>query len=383
MQKPTFYEFFAGGGMARAGLDDAWTCRFANDFDARKAASYAANWGDDHLRVGDIHALEAADLPGRADLAWASFPCQDLSLAGNGAGLSGGRSGAFFGFARLIEALGREGRAPRLLALENVTGLLTSHGGADFTTLCGALQKLGYRFGALTMDAAHFLPQSRPRLFIVAIAREVAIPPALLAKQPPAEWASSALVRARNGLPREIARDWIWWRLPPAPVRNIVLRDLIEPAPHDVDWLSPAQVERLVSLMAPVHRAKLAAAGADRGRMVGALYRRTRRDAAGARVQRAEARFDGLAGCLRTPAGGSSRQSILVVEGKQVRARLLSGREAARLMGLPDDYVLPKRYNETYHLVGDGVAVPVVRFLSEHLLTPLGRDERVLTAAAE
>ena len=105
------------------------------------------------MRVGDIHALAAGDLPGRADLAWASFPCQDLSLAGAGAGLSGARSGAFWGFAKLIGGLRAEGRAPKLLALEHVAGLLTSAGGADFTGLCRALQGLGYRFGALTVDA--------------------------------------------------------------------------------------------------------------------------------------------------------------------------------------------------------------------------------------
>jgi DNA (cytosine-5)-methyltransferase 1 len=58
------------------------------------------------------------------------------------------------------------------------------------------------------------------------------------------------------------------------------------------------------------------------------------------KTQRAEVRFDDISGCLRTPAGGSSRQTVLIVEGKQVRSRLLSPREAARLMGVPDDYPL-------------------------------------------
>ena len=383
MPRPTFYEFFAGGGMARAGLDGGWSCLFANDFDCRKAAAYRDNWGGDHLRCGDIHTLSAADLPGRADLAWASFPCQDLSLAGAGAGLSGARSGAFFGFARLIGALREEGRAPKLLALENVAGLLTASGGRDFAALCDTLQKLGYRFGALTIDAVNFLPQSRPRLFIVAIARDAPIPRRLLAETPSLDWSSPALVRAIAALPGVLAADWIWWRLPASPARNLELGDLVEEAPADVDWLPPARVARLLALMAPLHRARLDAVGRDGGRVVGALYRRTRRDSAGARVQRAEVRFDGLAGCLRTPAGGSSRQSILVVEGERVRARLLSGREAARLMGLPEDYRLPARYNAAYHLLGDGVAVPVVRFLAEHLLHPLARAENTRQSAAE
>jgi DNA (cytosine-5)-methyltransferase 1 len=69
-----------------------------------------------------------------------------------------------------------------------------------------------------------------------------------------------------------------------------------------------------------------------------------------------------------------------VVDDGAIRTRLLSPREAARLMGLPDSYVLPKKYNEAYHLAGDGVVVPVVRFLAAHLLEPLlasviGKDE--------
>ena len=78
----TFYEFFAGGGMARAGLGEGWDCLFANDFDKVKTETYRANWGGDHLHQGDVWALTADRLPGRADLAWASSPCQDLSLAG-------------------------------------------------------------------------------------------------------------------------------------------------------------------------------------------------------------------------------------------------------------------------------------------------------------
>jgi DNA (cytosine-5)-methyltransferase 1 len=118
--------------------------------------------------------------------------------------------------------------------------------------------------------------------------------------------------------------------------------------------------------MSPLHRRKV-----ELAKTAGAIYKRTRRDESGRSVQRAEVRFDGISGCLRTPAGGSSRQSILMVEGREIRSRLLSPREAARLMGLPDAYNLPTNYNEAYHLAGDGVAVPVVRFLAQHLLEPL------------
>ncbi len=135
--------------------------------------------------------------------------------------------------------------------------------------------------------------------------------------------------------------------------------------------------------MSEVNLAKVAEAKKAGCQIVGGVYRRTRPDESGFKVQRAEVRFDDIAGCLRTPAGGSSRQSILIVDGKKVRSRLLSPREAARLMGLPDEYKLPPRYNDAYHVCGDGVCVPVVRHISEHILEPILAENRadVLQAA--
>jgi DNA (cytosine-5)-methyltransferase 1 len=357
-----FYEFFAGGGMARLGLGDGWACAFANDFDAVKATTYRANFSDAerHFREGDVWKLSAADLPGHADLAWASSPCQDFSLAGARAGLGGGRSSAFFGFWRLMEALDDEGRAPRLIVIENVVGLLTSRGGADFAALGAALAGRGYRFGALEIDAATVAPQSRPRVFVVA-AREA--PGALTGDSP---FHTRAVRAAAAALPPAAANAWVWWRLASPPPRNADLAAVLEDD-GEVAWHSQAQTERLLSLMGPLHRARLAAV---RGRAVGAVFRRTRQEQ-GRAVQRAEVRFDGLAGCLRTPRGGSSRQAIVVVEGGRVRSRLITPREAARLMGLPDTYRLPGPVTAGLHVAGDGVVVPVVRWLAQELLEPL------------
>lgn len=359
---PTFYEFFAGGGMARVGLGEAWTCAFANDFDPVKSATYRANFpdADAHFHEGDVWKLAVDDLPGRADLAWASSPCQDFSLAGGRAGLAGGRSSAFFGFWRLMEALDDAGRAPRLIAIENVSGLLTSHSGADFAALGTALASRGYRFGALEIDAATVLPQSRPRVFVIA-ARDV---PAGLTGDSP--FHTRAVRTAHAALPVTLAPHWVWWRLAAPPARNTDLAALLEPD-ADVRWHGPAQTARLLDLMGPLHRARLAA---GTGRTVGAVFRRTRKEG-GRSVQRAEVRFDGLAGCLRTPRGGSSRQAIVVVGNGEVRSRLISPREAARLMGLPDSYRLPKTATGALHVAGDGVAVPVVRWLAQALLEPL------------
>jgi DNA (cytosine-5)-methyltransferase 1 len=373
---PSFYEFFAGGGMVRAGLVNAglesgWDCLFANDIDAKKAASYQANWGSDAFRLGDVNALTAADLPGQPDLVWGSFPCQDLSLAGAGAGLQGQRSGAFYPFWRLIEALKAEQRAPKLVAIENVCGAITSRQGQDFQAICQVFAEASYRFGALVINAELFLPQSRPRLFVIGVRDDLAIDADLIAAAPSGPFHTPALRSAIAALPEAVKAKAIWWAAPAPPARWSRFADLIEESPNSVGWHAPEQTQRLIQLMSPANRAKLEQAKAAGRRMVGCVYRRTRTDSDGARQQRAEVRFDDLAGCLRTPAGGSSRQTIILVDGDLVRSRLISARETARLMGLPDSYQLPEGYNDAYHLTGDGVAVPVVRHLAKFLFEPI------------
>ena len=376
----TFYEFFAGGGMVRAGLGAGWTCLLANDFDRRKAGTYRLNWGDDALIVGDVRNIAPDEMPGRPDLVWGSFPCQDLSLAGGGAGLRGDRSGTFWPFIGHIRALCDGGRAPAIVALENVLGTLTSHGGHDFTAICGALKDLGYRFGAIVVDAARFVPQSRPRLFVIALRNDLVRDPSTCGDGPVAPWHTNAVITAVDRRPTASRNDWIWWRMPvPAP-RFARFADLVEETPDSTRWHKTAETTALLSMMSEVNLAKVETAKASGVRMVGTLYKRTRHEH-GIKVQRAEIRFDDVAGCLRTPAGGSSRQSIMVIEGGRVRSRLISARETARLMGLPDTYRLPASYNEAYHLTGDGVVVPVVRHIARHLFEPLlpeGRDAAAL-----
>lgn len=371
-----FYEFFAGGGMARSGLGPTWTCLFANDFDHKKSKVYAANWGDDVLKAADVRSLTTADLPGHADAVWGSFPCQDLSLAGGGAGLKGDRSGTFWPFWNLMKALIKERRAPQIIALENVCGTLTSHGGKDFAAICSAFQQEGYRCGAVVIDAALFVPQSRPRLFVIGVNAEFDIPEGIAGDGPSNLWHTRTLKKAYEQLPAKAKNNWVWWDFAVPAKRNSRFADLIEDKPTGVSWHTAQETRQLLAMMSPINRAKVDEAKRAGRRMVGAIYKRTRHDEDGFKVQRAEIRFDDVAGCLRTPAGGSSRQLIMVVDGSSVKSRLISTRETARLMGLPDEYELPENYNEAYHLTGDGVVVPVVRHLAANVLEPILSGQR-------
>lgn len=367
--------------MARLGLGEDWECLFSNEWCGKKASAYRARHGDEELRVCDVADLTPDDLPGVPTLVWASFPCQDLSLAGNGAGLDGDRSGTFRPFWELMRKMVRCGRHPRLIVLENVVGALTSHSGDDFAVIVGALVEEGYRAGALVMDAVRFLPQSRPRLFIVGVHADTPVPANLTVPQAAEPWHTRSLRSAVRGLPERLQDSWTWWSVPgpSGPVPSFA--DLIEWEPSGVAWHTKAETDHIIGLMSPLHLEKLRKAQRLGKRIVGTVYRRTRPNENGVNAQRAEIRFDQISGCLRTPVGGSSRQTIMIVEGRQIRSRLLSPREAARLMGVPDDYPLPEKYNDAYHLFGDGVAVPVVRWLSTHLLTPIAAATRVMIAA--
>jgi len=377
--------------MARMGLGSDWQCLFANDCDKLKYTTYSNNWAGERFDKRDVALVKAADLDGHADLAWASFPCQDLSQAGAGRGIGdigspeATRSGAVWPFLDIVKSLAGEGRHPTLLTLENVVGLLTANGGSDFRALLGTLSEIGYRYGAVVADASHFVPQSRPRVFVIAVRREVPVPRALLAEIPQSPWHTPTLVRATATLSAGNAADWIWWALGPPPVaRRNHLIDILE-LDEGADWNSDETTANLVGMMSTPQLERLAAAKAAGRKLVGSLYLRMRPSIDGSRgnVQRCEIAFGDTLGCLRTPKGGASRSRIIVVDGDRVRTRLLSAREAALLMGLEEGFKLPAAYNDCFKLIGDGVAPPVVRFLAERILEPLARQGAVCFSSSD
>ena len=362
---PTCYEFFAGGGMARAGLGPGWSCLLANESDHAKAKAYEAAWGRDHLAVCDVAKLATSDLPGRADLAWASPPCQDFSLAGGRRGAEGVRSGALWPWLDLVRRLSDEGRAPRLVAIENVVPKLSASGGRDFAGTVGSLASSGYRVGAMVVDAVRWLPQSRSRLVIVAASADLAAADGFAADGPEAPWHPAQLADAVAALPPAVRAAWRWWRMPEQGPCTLTLADLI-----DWDTLAPPLPKSVRTCMADRDLARLEAARRAGRRLVASVARRTRPGPLGGE-QRYEVRFDGIAGCLRTAGGGSSHAAVVTVNDGRVGMRTLSPREAARLMGLPETYPLPASKARALRLLGDGVAVPVVRHLARHLFEPM------------
>lgn len=358
--RPGFMDFFAGSGLVTEGLRSFFRLVWANDIDSKKGNVFLENNPDAPFVLGPIQHIKGADLP-EAVLSWASFPCQDLSLAGNLNGLGGTRSGLVYEWLRVMDEM-RE--RPPLVVAENVAGLVSAHGGKHYRALHASLVERGYRVGAVEINAWYWVPQSRPRVFVVAV-RDPTDVYGLISSTP--EWAhSTAVRRAAEGL-----KNWVWWILPEPTVTRAKLEQVIDvgtPCP-DAAWS-----EHNISLIPRGHYERLVEETA-KGRTVFLGYKRIREGR-----QVLELRFDGLAGCLRTPNGGSSRQIVVYRRNGGFEARLLSTVEAARLMGVRDTYKFPGSYNDRYRALGDAVAVPVITYLAQHLLSPLA--ERMTRTAA-
>jgi DNA (cytosine-5)-methyltransferase 1 len=327
---------------------------WANDISRKKASVYSANFPDHKFFLGDIKLVDAADLP-KAKLAWASFPCQDLSLAGQIAGINGKRSGLVWRWLKLIDQMA-DNRPPILVA-ENVTGLVSADEGKHYRALHEALRSRGYQAGAMELNAIHWVPQSRPRIFVVAALKGVSLKG--LDSEGPSWMHSKALQRASQNL-----KDWIWWKLPCPQPRSEVLADMVD---FETDCDDEPKSKHNLELISARHQTRLLTELTN-GFLVAPGYKRTREGR-----QVLELRFDGVSGCLRTPEGGSSRQVLVLKKDGHLATRLVSVREAARLMGVRDSFQIPGSFNDGYRAMGDAVAVPVVSHLAKHLLYPLAR----------
>jgi DNA (cytosine-5)-methyltransferase 1 len=350
-------EFFAGIGLVRLALEqEGFEVVFANDIEPAKCEMYSANFGNANFVLGDVRNIKGRDLP-RIDLATASFPCTDLSLAGNRAGLNGKESGMFWEFARILDEMGD--RRPRALLIENVTGFATSRGGADLASAIERLNELGYACDVFTIDARMFVPQSRARLFIAgfmdALSEYDAQPSCL---RP--EWIH-AFVQSYPALKMQL--------LPlrtPAPA-GTMLSDYIERIPNlDSRWWDSDRLSRFSESLSPVQSERLYALKGGSKRICATAYRRTRQ---GRAVW--EIRPDGIAGCLRTAKGGSGRQALVEAGRGRIRARWMTSREYANLQGAPHFRLNGARENEALSAFGDGVCVPVIAWIAREYLRPL------------
>lgn len=363
--RKTFAEFFAGIGLVHMALErQGWHIAYANDIDEQKLEMYRGHFpdADEYFDSDDVHDVQPDRIP-RVTLATASFPCNDLSLAGARKGLAGKQSSAFWGFVRVLDRMYL--RRPPIVLLENVVGFLTSHGGSDFRAALLALNSLGYAVDAFILDAARFVPQSRQRMFVVG-----------LLDQERRTWGidDPAEVRESSTRPKCLtefiaAHTEVRWHirpLPEPPVHSLTLHNIIEPLDESAtEWWSPDRAEYLLNQMSDRHRAVAEQMMAGSDWSYGTVFRRVRKSGS-----MAELRTDGVAGCLRTPRGGSGRQILFKAGMGRYFVRLLTPRECARLMGT-DNYHITVGDNQALFGFGDAVCVPAVEWIATHYLNPV------------
>lgn len=363
-QGKDFIEFFAGIGLIHEALSPlGWRCSLANDNDSRKVAAYKANYPDVPFSDSDIRDIPADELP-HSLLATASFPCIDLSQAGGRRGIEAEHSGIVWSFLEHVADLIDQGKSPKFLLLENVVGLLTLHEGRSIDRLLTEIARLGYSFDLVQVDAQHFTPQTRNRVFVIAVhdaslATGVEMPDSYIRRY-----------KIRHVFERNKHLPWVFFDFPSLPDRGISLQDVVEEIPAaDPRWWNAGRMEYFWSHLEHDHKPRLVDlmnSGAD-------LYltatRRGRRR--GLREQIINIRWDGLAACLRTPKGGSSIQFVVRLRNGSAQVRKITGLESARLQGvalsnMSPDFTIPSDEQSALYGFGDAVCVPAVRWVIEH-----------------
>jgi DNA (cytosine-5)-methyltransferase 1 len=366
-------EFFAGIGLARlgmsrAGIDVVWS----NDIAATKHAMFERNFGtsvNHTFLVEDLGTLSRERLPQNTDLAWASFPCTDLSVAGGRAGLHRGiASSTFWHFIKALSKLGSS--RPSVIALENVTAFATSHSGRDIASAIRSLNGLGYSVDVLSIDARRFVPQSRPRLFLIGTSVPIASTTDPSPLRP--DWLApifddSSLVTHRMQVPE-----------PPELLTDGLASYLEAMDDDDPRWWSHDRVDAFVGSLSDLQSERFATLRDREEFTVRTAYRRMRQG-----TPRWELRSDGVAGCLRTSSGGSSKQAVVSVGHGEVRIRWMTPREYASLMGAPDFPIDGVKEHHAYSGFGDAVCAPVVEWLATNYLVPLLSDIDARAVASE
>ena len=363
---PRAAEFFAGMGLVRMALEQAG-CKvvFANDISATKQRIYEANFGLGEFLCADIRNVYANQIP-QVEIATASFPCTDLSLAGNRAGLAGVESGLFREFHRILSEM--EGRRPKTVILENVVGLATSKGGADLAVTISLLNKLGYICDLLMLDARWFVAQSRPRVFVVATL--------------------SSMTDSTGWAPSRLRPSWVGRFVAGRPELKVQAAKLPEPpehsshlvyyvdhyAPHHPIWWGGSKLESFLSSLSHIQARRLDALRSSDYTSFATAYRRTRH---GRAVW--EIRSDDISGCLRTGRGGSSRQALVKAGQGDVRVRWMTAREYARLQGAPEVSFGDATEAQSRFALGDAVCVPAVVWLLQNHPQIL-RDHEIVDA---
>lgn len=319
-----FIDLFAGiGGIRMAFEAQGGRCVFTSEWNTYAQKTYLANFPESaHSMAGDITKIDAADIPSH-DVLLAGFPCQPFSIAGvskkNALGRAHGfadetQGTLFFDVARIIAA-----KRPAAFLLENVKNLISHDKGNTFRVIRNVLEKeLGYHIAWQVVDGAHFVPQHRERILIVGFREKVGF-----------SFADMKL-----------------------PLHKPILKDIL----HPQDGTELPESHYTVGTKAEV----------------GSRYTLTPKLWAYLQAYAAKHRAAGNGFGFGLVDGDSVTRTlsaryykdgseILVSQGPRKRPRRLTPRECARLMGLPNSFIIPVSDTQAYKQFGNSVVMPVMR----------------------
>lgn len=358
-------EFFAGIGLMRMGLEPhGWKTIFANDISKKKYDMYRGFYPDaeDHYMIDDVFNIPSSDVPD-CILATCSFPCIDLSLAGNMNGFKGKHSSAFWGFIKYLTEKGES--APPFVLIENVPGWLYSNKGQDFRATVEALNNLNYTCDIFTINALSFTPQSRLRVFLIGTR---CVGPEKNAKTLMFRSNRLTTQHLKQSVLSNMDLKWRHHEIPsPPPLKTKGLSEIVEMLDsNDKRWWDPEKTERHLNMMEKSHYKRIQSLIEGDTISYRTFFRRRRNGG-----QRAEVRHDEVAGCLRTAVGGSATQFLIQAGQGTVKMRAMTPREYARLQGVPDAFNINADGVQALTGFGDAVCVPVISWITTNVINPL------------
>lgn len=311
----TFIDLFAGiGGFRIAFQSLGGKCVFTSEWDRHSQRTYEANFGE--VPFGDITKISERDIP-EHDVLLGGFPCQPFSLAGVSKKNSLGRAHGFldrtqgtlfFDIARIIRA-----KKPKIFLLENVKNLVSHNKGETFRVISTTLKQLGYSLHFKVIDAKHFVPQHRERIFIA-------------------------------GFRESIFHRNETFEFPGTPSASHHIEDILESSPDNKYTLTD-NLWIYLQKYASKHRQK------GNGFGFGLVE------------------LDGISRTLSARYHKDGSEILIPQNGKNPRR--LTPRECARLQGFPDNFVIPVSDTQAYRQFGNSVAVPVIRAVGKNLIKSL------------
>lgn len=306
-------DLFAGIGGTRLGFYQTGKVKnvFSSEWDKFSQKTYYANFGE-HPE-GDITKIDAADIPYH-DVLVGGFPCQAFSQAGKKLGFEDTRGTLFFDVARILKE-----KQPASFLLENVKNLKSHDHGKTFKVIMNTLKELNYSVHYVFFKARDFgAPQNRERIYIV-------------------------------GFNKDKVKDADSFKFPVAPKPRTRVGDILEKSVDEKYTISD-------KLWAGHQRRKRE----NKAKGKGFGYTLFNADSPYTNTISARYYKDG---------------SEILIEQKGKNPRKVTPREAARLQGFPENFIIPVSDTQAYKEFGNSVCVLTVHAIAEKMVQFLDDNE--------